>query len=938
MASHNLMNRLNDARRRLLLIGAATALGWGLTAMIVLALFAAWLDLLWELSPQWRIAAICAAGTFGAVSAIVLVILTIRSGSDAAVARRVDSAADSGGRVLTGLELEVRLRSGAQSAAQLTTGLSGMAVERAANLARGVPLPKVVSARPMVRMSLTLSGLAVALILLAICMPGLTGTQWNRFIHPWEDVPPFATIEFIVEPGNKDDVIYGSELDIRATVLGTAVNQVELVMQGEDGREETLPMFPEPDSHWRAALAKVTEPASYFVRSYKARSRKYHLGVITVPRIENVRLRISPPEYANRAAYEGPLPKEGIAAFQGTEVQIRAASNRPLSSGKLTVFPAAERSTALSAANRSVESAPPPIELQMRPTSSGSLEVAGSFQVAGDGRFELRVIDVAGQASQQSFSGTITVLPDERPLIRILQPRPLSLATPNTMLPVVVSAEDDCGISRVQLFRRLNESRPLPADMPVAKKPPRRAYQQVALPLALYGLKPGDVIKLFGRVEDNDPAGVKGAESSVVSVQIISQEDFERMLQVREGLEVLASKYREAQRRMESLAAEVEKLEKELQNLPADDPLSQEIRRKLSELQKQLETAAESLEKLSDQSLPFDIDKNLSPQLDRLMKLTADAAGDLEKLLKEADIHNEAARRQLEKIGKELAAGRKQFDNAALSPLEHLEDVFPLMADQSRFVMLVLHQQDLADRLAALNGHDREDNPAIKTRMRDLEQEQRQVHELLGQLLDDIENHATRLPDKPEFEKLRQTAGDFVKEVRASGASAAMAEAQAALAEFSGTRAAEKGKLAADILEKFLKSCDGMGSCAGNCLVFDPTLSAGLGNTVSQLLAAMGLSAGGGYGSGFSGINGVGLYGSMPGMNRSIGGDPSASGAAVEGGGDFSLGGTNPDEPTAADASAAGNAAGATDASVPLRYRRQVGKYFQRIIEEVEKK
>ena len=105
----------------------------------------------------------------------------------------------------------------------------------------------------------------------------------------------------------------------------------------------------------------------------------------------------------------------------------------------------------------------------------------------------------------------------------------MSLATPTALLPVTLSAEDDCGISRLQLFRSLNDSRPLSLDLPRPPRPPRRIDETVRLPLARYGLEPGDVIKLFGRVEDNDPAGAKGAESPVAAVRIVSQEEFERM-------------------------------------------------------------------------------------------------------------------------------------------------------------------------------------------------------------------------------------------------------------------------------------------------------------------------------------------------------------------------------------------------------------------------
>ena len=48
--------------------------------------------------------------------------------------------------------------------------------------------------------------------------------------------------------------------------------------------------------------------------------------------------------------------------------------------------------------------------------------------------------------------------------------------------------------------------------------------------------------------------------------------------------------------------------------------------------------------------------------------------------------------------------------------------------------MLAHWQQDLAERLASLKGHDGEDNPALKARMRDLEQEQKQIRDALAKL------------------------------------------------------------------------------------------------------------------------------------------------------------------------------------------------------------
>ena len=150
----------------------------------------------------------------------------------------------------------------------------------------------------------------------------------------------------------------------------------------------------------------------------------------------------------------------------------------------------------------------------MQPTEPGGQEAVGQFEIAGDGKFEFRVIDDAGQPSQQSFSGNVTLIKDQYPLVRILKPPPQSLATPTAVLPVMLSAEDDCGISRLELFRSLNHSRPLPAAVRLPPKAPHRRDEQIPLPLADYGLEPGDVLTFFARVEDNDPAGAKGTRKS----------------------------------------------------------------------------------------------------------------------------------------------------------------------------------------------------------------------------------------------------------------------------------------------------------------------------------------------------------------------------------------------------------------------------------------
>ena len=102
-----LQARLRKAVRRLRLIGSAGALVWGLVAAVVLLVFAAWLDLLWELSPAARIALVWGAAAAGAMllAGPGLPLPPARA-RPAALARRLDFAANSSGEILTGWELD----------------------------------------------------------------------------------------------------------------------------------------------------------------------------------------------------------------------------------------------------------------------------------------------------------------------------------------------------------------------------------------------------------------------------------------------------------------------------------------------------------------------------------------------------------------------------------------------------------------------------------------------------------------------------------------------------------------------------------------------------------------------------------------------------------------------------------------------------------------
>ena len=126
-----------------------------------------------------------------------------------------------------------------------------------------------------------------------------------------------------------------------------------------------------------------------------------------------------------------------------------------------------------------------------------------------------------------------------------------------------------------------------------------------------------------------------------------------------------------------------------------------------------------------------------------------------------------------------------------------------------------------------------------------------------------------------------------------------------------------------------------MGSCCGNGmkLRFQPKMCNSMGNTLAQLLAGMQPGSGPGDGSGMNGQGMAGLYGGLPPTMARMG----DTGHGQRSKGQIGVGrprGANPDEAKPGELFAPGDAAGATEASVPVRYRRLVGDYFERVSEE----
>ncbi len=947
LSKESLATRLRPFRSRAIGLGASRYLLLAIGAIVIAIVAAMWLDTIWELPASVRWFVTRPVLFFAAAATLLVIIWRSIHITDERIASQIDDAQRTGGEILAGWQLATRPT---HPTGLLSQSLAAIAASRASDRVAAIRPAQVIGTESVKQAAYFSLGLVVLLGIVWTIIPTIVSHQFMRFLYPSSDIPPYTGI-FIDLELERESVLYGQDLNVAAHVTRN-VERVTLVVRNDAGEESTIPMLSQGDAAWQAILTRITEPLDLYARSGTTRSKVLRLNVQMTPQLLPPTVTITPPAYTRRGAYRGKLPEQGLVGLTGTNVAWEVGSNRPLAEGRLQ----------LSYEDGSSQQ----LALAPQETSDGELKlVAGVMQLTKSGRFKLTVVDIDGIESHESIEGAMTILTDSRPIVRITQPQPVSLATPDVNLPVSVVAEDDYGITSLSLFRSLNGS---PSSR-IAAEVDGGARQQAGwiLPLPKFGLVPGDEIQLFARTEDNDPAGIKGAESPVTVIKIISVEEFQRMMVQRRGAESMQAKYQQARRYFDQLAnalKEVEEAAEKLAANPDSEEAAQALQQKLAAAEQQAKEAAEAIKELSEKPLPIDVDKELSKRLAEMSKQASDMAEQLANM--QPSDKNQAPPSDQQLSEQEMAELRQMISEAgevqekltdqAIDPMQQMQKIMPLVVAQQRFVQITQQQRDLANRLKSLKDDEATmDDPQTQRRVAELEAEQEQLRQQLDQLLDDIEKSANELPDEPDLEQLRDTALEFVEGVRSSQADAEMTSSQQNLLgnEFSDAQA--NAATAADILESFLTKSDGMGNSAcENCkAAFKPGAGGPqLGDSIQQMLAMMGMKpgmsgmtpggnpgmgmgwgAGGGFAQRFPGQQNVGMYGTMPqqaSQPRSGRGESSSGGVASN-----HLTDTPGQGPASAETTVSGNASGQSLNNIPSQYRSQVAEYFRTLTEEL---
>jgi hypothetical protein len=733
-----------------------------------------------------------------------------------------------------------------------------------------------------------------------------------RFTDPRGDHPPFSRLQFEVTPA-RSEVLYGNQLEVRATVRGRPVDKLWVVARGTTNETRST-MFLAPDRSFFQTLVNLREPTEFFVTDGKARSKRFPISIRYTPRITFVEMSTAFPEYTGRTAKTAKLSDEVQSFPEETRVTFRAASNRPLRDGELVLTPL------LGGAVRRL-----PLTIEAQNTMVG-----GGFTLTEPTSFTLTVRDVNGLACAEPRQGRFKVLPDERPQLAVLEPGRNAVATPSIKVPVRVQAQDDYGVSRVVWLRGHNRSIERPFNMKVElKNGPQSVEAAGAFDLEKLGVRAGDEIEYYFEAADNYPKGPNVALSKLYKLQVISKEQYEQVLKRMAARKALFEPYFK-------LSAWLRRMAERARNLQDAAAGGTEAEKKslgkdAADFAEDLQKYREELAKVGEQALMFDVEQAFRTAL----ALQDTAVKELSDKLKKSLAGGSPSADDLKDMARALTKMSEAERENVSEPAQNIASVAQVIARADVFTRLAREEATVAQLLRRFAEQTNSLSRIEQMEVQELAHQQRRIHTELQKLLTSLPELLAQVPAETAFDNLRKDVEEFLKAVRDAKIEDDVSGSAKSLGDLDSMTGQALAQLAADKMAKLIAKCQGMPQQGQACLRFKPQLQSSLGNSLQQILDAMGAGQGQGQGGqdGYSMFNDdVALYGpNVELAGQQAGGRAERSGASGRAG--ERITGEFPDASGTAQ-TAPGRVRLQPDAKFPLRYREIVGDYFKAIAED----
>ncbi len=732
--------------------------------------------------------------------------------------------------------LQLRAQAHDPALAPLTRDLAGLAITGYAEELRHEPIEQL-ARTDLLRSEAKRTGLGLlGCVALLGALFDITRTEIPRFLDPFGDHPPYSFTRLeISEPAEGALVVYNEGLLVTAKAAGHRPSELFLSYHpvGQPEQTTTVPMFDKGERGFTQQIENNRTELIVFAhtKNQHALSRQRRVGVIFTPRLEKAWVKITPPAYTGLAPDERPFNFKGIKALQGSTIEFRLASNRPLASGNVLIN-----------ATSAVE------QLKLQPTTEK--EVAGSFVAKEPAQLKFSLLDADGYASAETWECALTVTHDLPPEVQVTNPSSDTFVAMDFKAAPVVEASDDYGVKTLRIHVGHNGKFGEPRVV-TPERNATHAREGLTFNFHEMGLISGDTIAIFAEAIDTAPEPHL-TRSKTVTLTVISTEEYNAFLRERTDLSDIEAKYSTLVRDLHDLVEQQKKLSEEIAALKEQlakaqtDAEKAAAQKKLDDLLAQQKALDAKLNQLADKMENFvrdqplyDIEGELKETLaekaqeirdstkaneEALQKLAEQSgqakdsqspssqpspAGQTPPSQKMLDDFKKAADEQLARLG----ATEKSTQEEVTKPLEDLSLMHEIIKDINRFKELYAAQEELAKQAKAYDRATpltREDQLALK----DLAAQQK----MIGDQLDAVEQKLWE-DGKAAQEKFPKAGGSAQELARQMGDRKLQTLANQSTREMLAGQGDKGAQLAENLrseMEKLFSQCNGKEGEMGN--------------------------------------------------------------------------------------------------------------------------
>ena len=262
--------------------------------------------------------------------------------------------------------------------------------------------------------------------------PGYWGYGTSELWAGWLEPGTSPLYQIVVEPGDTT-IRQGADLLVAADTVGFEPPGMQLFAKfssSVDWEQASMQRQLE-GSGFEFVFAGVREPLRYYVTAGGIRSEEFEVNVVQMPHVEHIKLTYHYPGWTGMK----PLiedPGGDIRAVAGTEVEVEIETDKPLAEGILRVN--GEESTRL---------------------EPDGLRTTGRLKVGKQGEYFVAAM-YRGEIVRLTQDFFISVVPDEKPVVKFLRPGRDSKATSIEEVVTEFQARDDFGLRSFDLYYSVN--------------------------------------------------------------------------------------------------------------------------------------------------------------------------------------------------------------------------------------------------------------------------------------------------------------------------------------------------------------------------------------------------------------------------------------------------------------------------------------------------